>query len=131
MIPAHDEESGIATTVRSCLAANYPSSLFDVLVIADNCTDRTAAVAASAGARVVERFDAVKKSKGYAIEYLIESLERVGRARLARRPGHRRCRHHDRPRPAALLRPRPATGPRLDSGLLHRGQPRPDRGARG
>jgi cellulose synthase/poly-beta-1,6-N-acetylglucosamine synthase-like glycosyltransferase len=74
IIPAHDEESGIALTVRSCRAADYPPSLFGVLVIADNCSDRTAAQAAQAGARVVERFDAVRKSKGYAIEYLIQGL---------------------------------------------------------
>lgn len=74
LIPAHDEETGIATTVASCRAVDYPGALFSVLVIADNCTDRTAAVAAEAGARVVERLDDVKKSKGYAIEYLIGML---------------------------------------------------------
>lgn len=78
IIPAHDEESGITTTVRSCLAADYPSSRFGVLVIADNCSDRTASLAAEAGARVVERFDPEKKSKGYAIEFLMESLARSG-----------------------------------------------------
>jgi cellulose synthase/poly-beta-1,6-N-acetylglucosamine synthase-like glycosyltransferase len=77
-IPAHDEEIGISTTVRSCLESNYPASLFGVAVIADNCTDRTAALAREAGARVVERFDDVKKSKGYAIEFLLESLGRSG-----------------------------------------------------
>ncbi len=74
VIPAHDEESGVAATVASCRDADYPESLFSVLVIADNCTDRTASVAAEAGARVVERFDALRKSKGYAIGYLIERL---------------------------------------------------------
>jgi cellulose synthase/poly-beta-1,6-N-acetylglucosamine synthase-like glycosyltransferase len=78
VIPAHDEESGIATTVRSCLAANYPRALFEVVVIADNCSDRTALVAAGAGCRVVERFDTENKSKGYAIEYLIASLVESG-----------------------------------------------------
>jgi 1,2-diacylglycerol 3-beta-glucosyltransferase len=78
VIPAHDEENGIATTVESCLASDYPSLLFGVVVIADNCVDQTAAVAAQAGARVVERADAVKKSKGYAIEFLIDSLTRSG-----------------------------------------------------
>jgi cellulose synthase/poly-beta-1,6-N-acetylglucosamine synthase-like glycosyltransferase len=78
LIPAHDEETGIATTVASCRAADYPESLFSVLVIADNCSDRTSAVAASAGARVVDRFDDVKKSKGYAIEYLIGQLAASG-----------------------------------------------------
>ncbi len=78
VIPAHNEEAGIAATIQSCLAANYPGSLFGVAVIADNCTDRTAALAASQGVRVVERFDAVKKSKGFAIEFLIELLAQSG-----------------------------------------------------
>ena len=78
LIPAHDEESGIAATVSSCRCSDYPAERFSVLVIADNCTDRTAAVAAEAGARVVERFDSVRKSKGYAIEYLIGRLIESG-----------------------------------------------------
>jgi cellulose synthase/poly-beta-1,6-N-acetylglucosamine synthase-like glycosyltransferase len=78
VIPAHDEESGIATTVASCRSADYPESLFSVLVIADNCTDRTAAISAEAGARVVVRSDPLKKSKGYAIEYLIVQLVESG-----------------------------------------------------
>jgi 1,2-diacylglycerol 3-beta-glucosyltransferase len=78
VIPAHNEQSGVADTVASCLASNYPSLFFGVLVIADNCDDETAAVARTAGARVVERFDADKKSKGYAIEYLLELLDRSG-----------------------------------------------------
>ncbi len=78
VIPAHNEESGIARTVGSCRAADYPESLFRVVVIADNCSDRTAAAAEEAGARVVERLDSVKKSKGYAIDYLIEKLGQSG-----------------------------------------------------
>ena len=57
VIPAHDEESGVGLTVASCRASAYPESLFGVLVIADNCSDRTAEVAADAGTRVVSRFD--------------------------------------------------------------------------
>jgi cellulose synthase/poly-beta-1,6-N-acetylglucosamine synthase-like glycosyltransferase len=78
VIPAYDEEGGVTATVLSCRALNYPPELFQVVVIADNCTDRTAERAASAGARVVERFDGTRKSKGYAIEYLIETLRQSG-----------------------------------------------------
>jgi cellulose synthase/poly-beta-1,6-N-acetylglucosamine synthase-like glycosyltransferase len=78
VVPAHDEESVIATTVRSCLSVNYAPSKFSVLVIADNCTDHTASVAKEAAARVVERFDAQKRSKGYAIEFLIDRLKQSG-----------------------------------------------------
>jgi cellulose synthase/poly-beta-1,6-N-acetylglucosamine synthase-like glycosyltransferase len=78
VIPAHDEEDGIAETVRSCAAIDYPAGLFDVLVIADNCTDRTAERAREAGARVVERSDPTRRSKGYALEFLIERLRETG-----------------------------------------------------
>ena len=78
VIPAHEEESVISTVVGNCLAANYPRSQFAVLVIADNCSDQTALLASRAGARVVERSDLKKRSKGYAIEYLIEGLKRSG-----------------------------------------------------
>ena len=50
VIPAHDEESGIAATVRSCLSLGYPEGLFEVLVIADNCSDDTASIARQQGA---------------------------------------------------------------------------------
>ena len=49
VIPAHDEESVIATTVQSCSRVSYPASQFSVLVIADNCSDQTARLAEEAG----------------------------------------------------------------------------------
>ncbi len=79
VIPAHDEQSGIAATVRSCLALDYPAGLFEVLVIADNCSDDTAPIARQEGATVVERHDLEKKSKGHAIKYLIDELQASGR----------------------------------------------------
>ncbi len=77
-IPAHDEEAGIVSTVRSCLALDYPTSLYQVLVIADNCSDQTPLLALEAGARVIERVEPTKKSKGDAIAYLIDKLSRQG-----------------------------------------------------
>ena len=74
VVPAHDEESGIVATVMSCKSLNYPEHLFQVLVVADNCTDATASLARDAGARVLERHDSSKRGKGYAIQYLIDSL---------------------------------------------------------
>jgi cellulose synthase/poly-beta-1,6-N-acetylglucosamine synthase-like glycosyltransferase len=77
-IPAHDEEAIVATTVASCLTLEYPPGLFEVLVIADNCTDETAARAREAGARIFERRDATRRGKGYAIESLIRWLRETG-----------------------------------------------------
>src|SRR5580704_10408909 len=55
VVPAHDEEGEIGLTVESLLDIDYPRELFRVLVIADNCTDRTAERARAAGAQVLAR----------------------------------------------------------------------------
>lgn len=68
VVPAHDEEGVIAVTVRSCLALDYDPASFQVVVIADNCTDGTAEAARAAGAHVEVRFDPDRKSKGFALE---------------------------------------------------------------
>lgn len=67
LVPAHDEAVGIAETVTSLLAIDYPRALYRVVVIADNCTDDTAARAAAAGATVLERTDDARRGKGYAL----------------------------------------------------------------
>ena len=65
VIPAHDEEPVIQKAVASCLEIEYPRSLFNVLVIADNCTARMGQPPwPEAKTRVFERFDELKKSKG-------------------------------------------------------------------
>lgn len=72
LIPAHNEESGLLATlssVRSQLGRHDR-----ILVVADNCTDRTAEIARSAGAEVVERSHAQMRGKGYALDYGIQSL---------------------------------------------------------
>jgi chlorobactene glucosyltransferase len=52
IVPARDEERSIGACVRSLVAQDHP--LLEVIVVDDGSTDRTAAVAAAAGARVVE-----------------------------------------------------------------------------
>lgn len=42
MVPAHNEELVIATTVERIFNLNYPPDKIQVIVIADNCSDRTA-----------------------------------------------------------------------------------------
>ncbi|MFD0617067.1 glycosyltransferase [Paenibacillus sp. GCM10027629] len=42
MVPAHNEEIVIATTVEHILGLNYPQEKVQIIVIADNCTDDTA-----------------------------------------------------------------------------------------
>jgi cellulose synthase/poly-beta-1,6-N-acetylglucosamine synthase-like glycosyltransferase len=79
VIPAHNEEAGIAATVRSAFGLDYPPELFEVLVIADNCHDRTAEVARQEGATVMERTHDIDRSKGHALEYWFQQLSSSGR----------------------------------------------------
>jgi cellulose synthase/poly-beta-1,6-N-acetylglucosamine synthase-like glycosyltransferase len=72
VVPAHNEEQGIAQTVRSLRQVNYPPERFRVLVVADNCTDQTGAQAAEAGAIVLARNDPDHRGKGYALELAFE-----------------------------------------------------------
>ncbi len=72
IIPAHNEEFVIANLVTSLKNQNYDNDLYDIYVIADNCTDGTARNARKAGAIVYERFDETKKTKGYALDWFLK-----------------------------------------------------------
>lgn len=74
LIPAHNEEPSIGTTLQSLKEVSYSGDKYQITVIADNCTDDTAKIAKSCGVEVLERFDASKKSKGYALEYAIDLI---------------------------------------------------------
>lgn len=69
VVPAHNEAAQIAQTVASLRAVDYPSENFAVWVVADNCTDDTAQIAAAAGAHVLQRSHATERGKGYALNY--------------------------------------------------------------
>jgi GT2 family glycosyltransferase len=69
LVPAHNEETGIAATVASLRAVDWPADRFEVVVVADNCSDRTADVATDAGARVLVRHNRELRGKGYALEH--------------------------------------------------------------
>ncbi len=71
IIPAHNEETVIANLIESLKKQTYNKDLYDIYVIADNCTDNTAKVAKEAGAIVYERFDTVNKTKGYALNWFL------------------------------------------------------------
>lgn len=76
LISARNEEKVIGYLLDSINAQDYPRELFDVYVVADNCTDRTAQVAAAHGAEVYERFNTEKKGKGYALDYLLHRIKK-------------------------------------------------------
>ena len=72
IIPAHNEEAVVANLVESLKQQNYPKELYDIYVIADNCTDNTAKVAGEAGAIVMKRFDELHKTKGFALNWFLK-----------------------------------------------------------
>ena len=72
IIPAHNEEKVVGNLIESLKQQNYPKELYDIYVIADNCTDSTAKVAKEAGAIVCERFDPDHKTKGYALQWFLK-----------------------------------------------------------
>ena len=72
IIPAHNEEAVVGNLVESLKRQNYNKDLYDIYVIADNCTDNTAKIAKEAGAIVYERFNQSKKTKGYALDWFLK-----------------------------------------------------------
>ncbi len=66
LIPAHDEQLVIEHTLQAIISTL--SAADRVLVVADNCTDRTAELARRAGTEVVERNDPRRRGKGYALQ---------------------------------------------------------------
>ena len=72
IIPAHNEEAVVGNLIESLKNQTYDKDLYDIYVIADNCTDNTAKIAKEAGAIVYERFDETKKTKGYALNWFLQ-----------------------------------------------------------
>ena len=72
LIPAHNESSGIHATLE--LIKHQIRTTDRLVVVADNCVDDTAAVAAAAGAEVIERSDHSRRGKGYALQFGVEHL---------------------------------------------------------
>ncbi len=71
IIPARNEEEVIGDTVRKLFEQNYPRELYDVFVVAHNCTDKTAERAKEAGAIVFCCNDDDPKHRrvSYALQY--------------------------------------------------------------
>lgn len=72
VVPAHNEATLIAETIRAILPQLLPTDR--LIVVADNCSDDTAAVASAAGARVIVRNDNTRRGKGYALDFAVRHL---------------------------------------------------------
>ena len=78
LVAAHNEVQVISDVLDSLARQEYPRELFDVYVVADNCTDATADVARQHGAIVYERTDPVLTGKGHAIGWLLARIKSSG-----------------------------------------------------
>ncbi len=74
VVPAHNEAQGISRTLHKLQAqvARWPNTR--LLVVADNCSDDTAAVARAAGAVVLVRDDPLHRGKGQALRHAFAAL---------------------------------------------------------
>jgi len=78
VVPAHDEALTIEGVVANLRKLDWPADGFRVLVVADNCTDSTAALARAAGAEVLERRDPTRRGKGYALDFAFHTSQARG-----------------------------------------------------
>jgi cellulose synthase/poly-beta-1,6-N-acetylglucosamine synthase-like glycosyltransferase len=79
IVAAHNEEQVIQDIIHSLNRLDYPKELYDIFVVADNCTDKTAAKSKSAGAIVYERFNKTKRGKGFALEWMFDKIFKLDR----------------------------------------------------
>lgn len=75
IVPAHNEEKIIGELLNSVKNLDYPNDLFDLFVIADNCTDNTALIARKGGAICYERVNNERRGKPYALNWILQQIE--------------------------------------------------------
>lgn len=73
LVPAHNEEIVIGSTLEQLTKELKKQD--SLVVIADNCSDKTPEIACAAGAIVIERHDKVNKGKGYALDYGLQLIK--------------------------------------------------------
>ena len=74
IVAAHNEEQVIGQLIDNLHNLEYPKELYDIYVIADNCTDKTPQIAEQAGAIVCQRNNLEKVGKGFAMEWMFAKL---------------------------------------------------------
>lgn len=74
IVAAHNEEMVISHIIDSLKKLDYPDALYDIFIIADNCTDNTADISKKLGVNVFERNVPSKRGKGYALEWMFDKI---------------------------------------------------------
>lgn len=76
LISARNESAVIGQLLDSIDAQNYPKDRLRTFLVADNCTDDTALISRERGAIVYERNDTQKIGKGYALDFLLDKINK-------------------------------------------------------
>ncbi|MBO4324953.1 MAG: glycosyltransferase, partial [Lachnospiraceae bacterium] len=76
LIPARNEATVIANLLKSIEKQDYPKEYLTIFVVADNCTDNTAEIVRANGAVCYEHQNPDERTKGYALKYLFEQIEK-------------------------------------------------------
>lgn len=74
VICAHNEEAVVGQLIDNLKCLNYPRYMYDIYVVADNCTDHTADVCKEHGAIVAVRTNREDVGKGFAMDWMFERL---------------------------------------------------------
>lgn len=74
VISARNEEKVIGHLIDSIYKNDYPRELYNIFVVADNCTDSTKQICEEKGCIVLERNDPEKIGKGFALNFLFSEL---------------------------------------------------------
>jgi cellulose synthase/poly-beta-1,6-N-acetylglucosamine synthase-like glycosyltransferase len=75
LLPAYNEEKVIRFSVESFKRMDYPAGKFDLFLVADHCTDATAAIAAGLGAKVLDHSGPGRlPGKGRALKWATEQI---------------------------------------------------------
>jgi len=72
VVPAHNESVGLLPTLDDLISQQRPGDR--IVVVADNCSDDTAAIAASRGVEVIVRRDPDNVGKGFALSTGLDHL---------------------------------------------------------
>lgn len=75
LVPAHNEEAVIERTIKGIVGQLLKNDR--LIVVADNCTDKTAEIAKLAGAEVIVRKEDERRGKGYALDFGIKHLQKT------------------------------------------------------
>jgi len=78
IIPAHNESELIGRTLEKTKAVNYPDSLFEIIVVADNCTDDTEEIVHRNNVLCWKRTDPDNRGKGNVLRWVFPRLIEYG-----------------------------------------------------